>query len=104
MDTINIILAKKGKDLCSKEDLSIEYHFERFSRLKTSKIQNELEKFMNDNWKEKVKSNPRIYNASKFRLADFQLNDGNIKIQIGITSYKVCISGLYLFILVGLDL
>ena len=34
-------------------------------------------------------SNPRLYDASKFRLASFKIDSNSMHVQIGMTSYKV---------------
>ena len=40
-------------------------------------------------WTEKTSANPRLYNASKFRLAEIQEpKDGKFLLEVGITCYK----------------
>ena len=89
LDKISVTLAQKDKDLCCKSDVKIEYDAETFLRKKSSKIQDKVETFLEDNWKKKTESNSRLYDASKFRLASFNCDLKSISIQIGITSYKV---------------
>ena len=85
-------LAQKDNGLCSKSDVNIEYNSDMFMRRKSSRIQDQLEQFIEDNWTKKSESNSRLYNASKFRLAGFNCDLKSVNIQIGITSYKVCFS------------
>ena len=39
-------------------------------------------------WAAKLATNPRMFDASKFRLADMELVDGRLTLRIGLTSYK----------------
>ena len=89
LDKINVKLAALSGKLCQKSELKVDFNVEKYARQTTSKHQNELNDFMNNNWIEKCTSNPRLYNASKFRLTSFHCNENGIKIEVGITSYKV---------------
>ena len=82
-------MAQKDDGLCSKSDVNIEFDAGAFLRKTCSKIQENLEKFIEDGWTKKTESNPRLYDASKFRLASFKTDFNSVHIQIGITSYKV---------------
>ena len=82
-------MAQKDDGLCSKSDVNIEFDAGAFLRKTGSKIQENLEKFIEDGWTKKTESNPRLYDASKFRLASFKTDFNSVHIQIGITSYKV---------------
>ena len=89
LDKINVKLAALSGKLCQKSELKVDFNVEKYARQTTSKHQNELNDFMNNNWIEKCTSNPRLYNASKFRLTSFHQDENEIKIEVGITSYKV---------------
>ena len=89
LDKINVKLAALSGNLCQKSELKVDFNIEKYARQTISKQQKELNDFIDNNWIEKCTSNPRLYNASKFRLASFQRNENEIKIQVGITSYKV---------------
>ena len=90
MDKITVSLANINGKLCKKSELKVDFDVEEYGRQKNSKNQNEIDEFMEQKWSDICKSNHRIYNASKFRLAAFQCNETDIEIKLGITSYKVC--------------
>ena len=92
-------MAQKDDGLCSKSDVNIEFDAGAFLRKTCSKIQENLEKFIEDGWTKKTESNPRLYDASKFRLASFKSDSNSVNIQIGITSYKVGFSKLVTLII-----
>ncbi|XP_052058476.1 uridine diphosphate glucose pyrophosphatase NUDT22-like [Mytilus californianus] len=48
----------------------------------------ELETDIDDIWSDRLKKNPKLYNATKFRLDTTELNANKVKLNIGITSYK----------------
>ena len=89
LDKINVKLAALSGKLCQKSELKVDFNVEKYARQTISKNQKELNDFISNNWIEKCTSNPRLYNASKFRLASFHCDENEIKIQVGITSYKV---------------
>ena len=89
LEKINVKLAALGGKLCKQSELKVDFNVEKYARQTISKNQKELNDFINNNWIEKCTSNPRLYNASKFRLASFHCCETEIKIQVGITSYKV---------------
>ena len=89
LDKINVKLAALSGKLCQKSELKVDFNVEKYARQTISKNQKELNDFISKNWIEKCTSNPRLYNASKFRLASFHCDENEIKIQVGITSYKV---------------
>ena len=59
LEKITVTLAERDNGLCSKSDVDIEFDSESFLRKKCSKIQENLEKFIEDGWTKKTESNPR---------------------------------------------
>ena len=59
LEKITVTLAERDNGLCSKSDVTIEFDSEAFLRKKCSKIQENLENFIEDGWTKKTESNPR---------------------------------------------
>lgn len=79
--------AKSGQ-LCRPLDVELMYDLENCGRRKLPNNDDCLQQFIEDNWQSKTKSNPRIYNAAKFRLASYSVKNDKPCIQIGLTTYK----------------
>ena len=69
--------------------IQLDFDKEKYGRNQNSQNQKELEEFIETNWSLKSGQNPKLYNASKFRLHDFVIkSNSNLIIQVGLTSYK----------------
>jgi len=83
-------ILSKVSFILAPEDPKIQLDFnkERYQRKQNSEFQKEIEEFIETNWSLKSAQNPKLYNASKFRLHDFTVDSNRVVIQVGLTSYK----------------
>ena len=79
---IDFILAPENPQI------QLDFDQEKYDRNRNSQNQKELEAFIESNWSLKSDQNPKLYNASKFRLHNFVVNSNQVIIQVGLTSYK----------------
>ena len=67
-----------------EEEVELDWSPERFSMLETKESRGMIE----SRWAEAVRENSRLYNASKFRLAGERMEDGKLRLRVGLTDYK----------------
>ncbi|XP_042864960.1 uridine diphosphate glucose pyrophosphatase NUDT22-like [Penaeus japonicus] len=84
----NVSIAKTSPALpgraLSRDQLAANFKNSEFSR----KLNPRLEKDIANRWKVKIAQNPRLFNGSKFRRAGWEISDGKLVINVGLTNYK----------------
>ena len=84
-DLESISLIKNGRGLL-EEEIRVDYNTAKYNMKETKETRDMIERL----WGERTKSNARIFNASKFRLAGHVMSEeeGLLELRVGITDYK----------------
>ena len=81
LETVSYI--KDGRGVL-EAGVRVEYDVEKFNMKETAETRTMIEQL----WAERTRSNARIYNASKFRLASHRWAAGEVLLRVGLTDYK----------------
>ena len=78
-------MIKNGRGLL-EEEIQVDYNTAKYNMKETKETRDMIERL----WGERTKSNARIFNASKFRMAGHCLSqeEGALELKVGITDYK----------------
>ena len=81
----SVSFMQNGRGLLEKEIL-VEYDTAKYNMKETEETRSMIERL----WGERTRSNARIYNASKFRLASHGVSEvtGLVELRLGLTDYK----------------
>lgn len=84
-DLESISIIKNGRGLL-EEEIRVDYNTAKYNMKGTKETRDMIERL----WGERTKSNARIFNASKFRLAGHCLSkeEDALELRVGITDYK----------------
>lgn len=80
----NIKLFRPASGALCRQQLKTNFNIETFARKNNPNV----DKQINDIWKEKTSVNNRLFNGSKFRLSRWYIAEENWVLDVGLTNYK----------------